>query len=143
MSENKFRAYNNRLSIMSDYVTAIQFGDTEGTPSSVNVIVNGKNETWDIEHDNVVLEQFTGLKDKNGKEICEGSLVKYTEEDGESFIAEIKYFAKDGYPAFDVEPPSEFDFESNVLSTGVANNCLEVVGDIHSNHDLLEVVEDD
>ena len=141
MREIKFRAWSSRLGIMSDYVTAIQNGDTQGTPSSVNVIVNGNNETWDIEHNNVILEQFTGLKDKNGKEIFKGSLVKYTEEDGESFIAEVKYFAKDGYPAFDVEPPNEFDFESNVLSVGVANNCLEVVGDIHNNHDLLEVSE--
>ena len=91
--------------------------------------------------EDIIVEQWTGLKDKNVKEIYEGSLVKYTEEDGESFIAEVKYFAKDGYPAFDVEPPNEFCFESNVLSVGVANNCLEVVGDVHNNPDLLEVSE--
>lgn len=91
--------------------------------------------------DRFVIEQSTGLKDKNGKEIFEGSLVKYTEEDGELFIAEVKCFAKDGYPAFDVEPPNEFDFESNVLSAGVANNCLKVVGDVHNNPDLLEMSE--
>lgn len=47
----KFRAGNGYRKIMADYVSAIQNGDTQGTPSSVNVIVNRKNETWGIKED--------------------------------------------------------------------------------------------
>ncbi len=67
----KFRAWNGYRKMMADYVSAIQNGDTQGTPSSVNVIVNGKNETWDIENDHVELLRFTDLKDVNGKGIYE------------------------------------------------------------------------
>lgn len=125
MREYKFRAYNNRLSIMSDYITAIQNGDTQGTPSSVNVIVNGKNETWDIEHDHVVLEQFTGLKDKNGKEIYENDLVK--NKYGKILKVEFNY--------------GSFTFGDYYFGSIGFGKPFEVVGDIHNNPDLAEVSE--
>ena len=71
----KFKAWNGHRKIMADYVSAIQNGDTQGTPSSVNVIVNGKNETWDIKNDHVELLQSTGLKDVNDKNIYEDDIV--------------------------------------------------------------------
>lgn len=138
----KFRAWNGYRKIMADYVSAIQNGDTQGTPSSVNVIVNGKNETWDIENDHVELLQFTGLKDANGKEIYEGDILLYQEDYGDGFFAPVIYGSENlYYPAFDLDwhyIPKNYFFESNAISEGVANDRLIVAGNIHTNLELLE-----
>ena len=76
----KFRAWNRYRKIMADYVSAIQNGDTQGTPSSVNVIVDGKNETWDIKNDDVELLQFTGLTDVNGQDVYEDDIIQYSHQ---------------------------------------------------------------
>ncbi|QRG93743.1 hypothetical protein [Lactiplantibacillus plantarum] len=47
----KFRAWNGYRKTMAN-VSAIQ---NQQEHSSVNVIVDGKNETWDIENDHLIL----------------------------------------------------------------------------------------
>ena len=142
----KFRAWNGYRKIMADYVSAIQNGETQGTPSSVNVIVNEKNETWNIENDHVELLQFTGLKDANGKEIYEDDIIKVSDETGSSFISVVKYFDYDDYPAFDLDPqylPTDWYFEANILSTLKNDgNEIKVVGNAYSDPELLEAQHD-
>lgn len=141
----KFRAWNGYRKIMADYVSAIQNGDTQGTPSSVNVIVNEKNETWDVKNDHVELLQSTGLKDVNGKEIYEGDIVKvFAVDDPEDYYhAPIKCWIDDNYPAFDIDRkyvPSARWYDANILSTISESGYekMEVVGDIHNNPELLK-----
>ncbi|MDV7874496.1 YopX family protein [Enterococcus gallinarum] len=89
----------------------------------------------------VVLMQSTGLKDKNGVEIFEGDIVKVTDEDeAYSYISVVKNYAEEGYPAFDIEYPSDWDYESNVLSTimGGDYETIEVIGNVWENPNLLE-----
>lgn len=126
----KFRAWNGYRKIMADYVSAIQNGDTKGTPSSVNVIVNGKNETWDIENDHVELLQFTGLKDVNGKEIYEGDIVEATIE---GCIQDDKYLVKNMWD------PHVWTEESDSY---YAVSKMEVKGNVHTNPELLEAQHD-
>lgn len=128
----KFRAWNGYRKMMADYVSAIQNGDTQGTPSSVNVIVNGKNETWDIKNDHVELLQFTGLKDVNGKDIYEGDVLRtkagliqivekgILETDREDIIS--------GFYANNLsdDKPHTFSYDD------------EVIGNVHENPELLE-----
>ena len=131
---------------MADYVSAIQNGDTKGTPSSVNVIVNGKNETWNMKNDHVELLQFTGLKDANGKEIYEGDIVRVS-FDGESYADEVVWWGKDGqdscYPAFDLKKHSA-DYDQNAFSGIIAYGAetIEVIGNMHENPELLEAQYD-
>jgi len=141
----KFRAWNGYRKIMADYVSAIQNCDTQGTPSSVNVIVNGKNETWDIKNDHVELLQSTGLKDMNGNEIYDNDIVKVSAVDDSEdyYYAPIKYGIDDNYPAFDIDTmyvPSMRWYDANILSTISESESenIEVIGNIRKKPELLE-----
>ncbi|QIA86690.1 hypothetical protein E2I17_06265 [Lactiplantibacillus plantarum] len=121
----KFRAWNGYRKIMADYVSAIQNGDTQGTPSSVNVIVDGKNETWDIKNDDVELLKFTGLKDMNGKEIYEGDILENRK------YRSIVKFANGKFLADVVGTISRFDLIGETHGS-------KVIGNVHENPELLE-----
>lgn len=88
------------------------------------------------------LMQSTGLKDKNGVEIFEADVVKVSDGSNEedSYFSVVKNYADEGYPAFDIEAPSSWHYESNVLSTimGGDYETIEVIGNIYENPELLE-----
>ncbi len=125
---------------MADYVSAIQNGDTLGTPSSVNVIVNGKNETWDIKNDHVELLQSTRIKDINGKEIYEGDIIiTHPEYDGEE--------SKRGIVQYE-SCRAEFSYEvrkgdNRSIWTSNKYRTYEAIGNVHTNPELLEADTND
>lgn len=96
---------------------------------------------WFLYRD-LVLMQPTGLKDKNGLDIFEGDVVKVSDGGNEedSYTSVVKYYSDEGYPAFDIEAPSSWYYESNVLSTimGGDYETIEVIGNIYENPNLLE-----
>jgi len=84
---------------------------------------------------NVELMQYTGLKDKNGKEIYEGDIVKYKFP----YDTRLKHIS----PVKFLETEASFgikDIYGNEipLYTISANNYFEVIGNIYENKNLLE-----
>lgn len=120
---------------MADYVSAIQNGETLGTPSSVNVIVKGKNETWDIKNDHVELLQATGVKDAYGEEIYEGDVVHgYDQEpdiddgyDGSSMVETVNF----RWGSFWLG-----DFKNQIML--YTPPIIEVIGNVHTDGDLID-----
>ena len=88
--------------------------------------------------DEYIVEQYTGLKDKNGKEIYEGDILAwhsniYRKQD---WIGLVKYRGA----GFVVQESSRSFSTPDWLETACNKdaNIIEVVGDIHENPELVE-----
>ncbi len=122
MREIKFRARSDD-DVKWCYFTL--FGDTALVDGNYHM-----GEGCAIDENTVC--QFTGLKDKNDKEIYEGDIVKL---DGEGSLTEVRY--RDGQ--FEVE---QVEFRNVMgdawVSIRVEKNGLEIIGNIYENPELLK-----
>lgn len=85
------------------------------------------NDYFDTE--DMILMQYTGLHDKNGKEIYEGDIVKikHKYEDVGKIIYEHNGFTVD-----------VMNMNRPYGRVSFVNNFMEVIGNIYENKDLLE-----
>ncbi len=113
MREIKFRAWNIQQSKMIE-VRKIDF-IFYGNPSVISDVSYPDDEN--------ILMQYTGLKDRNGKEIYEGDIVKDV-----IGVGNIIYF--ETYTSFMILYKNEKLHNLNI--------DLEVIGNIYENKDLLK-----
>ena len=97
--------------------------------------------------DNVEVMQYTGLKDKNGKEIYEGDIVKvklYKGEEEKYFIGKVEYFGSNFL--VDADNNSEYhvyDLDGFGIDYRYNLEDCEVIGNIYDNPELLEEIQNE
>ena len=98
----------------------------------------GNAVTPEISQKDFAIEQYTGLKDKNGKEIYEGDIAseefEYAGKKTKT-IWQVRWCDDDC--GFNLHYVSGFDLDDCSLVADDEEN-IEVVGNIHENHELLE-----
>ncbi|QIM45678.1 hypothetical protein GPZ88_00795 [Streptococcus ruminicola] len=85
--------------------------------------------------DEIELMEFTGLKDKNGVEICEGDIVKHKYICDGTFYTEAVIYDKN-YASFGLKAKHGTIFYFVELNNDGLSS-LEVIGNIWENKDLL------
>lgn len=120
MRELKFRVYDKT----GGYYIAILDNDCFGIKQVARII----QELEALKHE-YVIEQDTGLKDRNGKEICEGGIVQCGDYKGKVHysVGVACYCVGDYTPIYQI---SRIENESFIT--------LKVIGNINENPELLE-----
>jgi uncharacterized phage protein (TIGR01671 family) len=138
MREIKFRAWD------SFYKMIISTNDKE---FNNNIYEFFKELEQDRKENNIILMQYTGLKDKNGKEIYEGDILKvhiFTQELGESLgvrEGEKEFKAEICYQEMGLWLQGNTEDECGYILwfDGMHEESFEVIGNIYE-HELNELL---
>lgn len=125
-SHNGEWLYGDLINIHGEYHI---LGEDDMREDGHHVTQDSDRPTW-VEPDTI--GQFTGLLDKNGKEIYEGDIIQFTkgwkrksktdEWQKDNQIAEVIYFGA----------------EFNIAQIASCSDVIEVLGNIYDNPELLE-----
>lgn len=115
----KFRAYDSATGKVSEpFDVKERWGD---------YLIDFEDYSTDGALDSIIWEQFTGLLDRNGKEIYENDIIEYD------------WYIIGNKPVYRTKEQVVFDDMGARLDTDRIRFCtnVEVIGNIHENADLL------
>ncbi len=108
-------------------------GDLSNTSRGVAIIENNGGDSIVVNAE--TLGQFTGLKDKNGKAIYEGDIVKRFDEIGHIDFRSGKFCA------VMTDEDTGYDYCGDIIEDVIENDknadTIEVIGNIYDNPELL------
>ncbi len=143
MRKVKYRAYDKWLKITRD-VKSIDFENEKVMFYADDFTGDEHAPSLDIERsfDEVELMQYTGVKDRNGKEICEGDIIEYKNElKGNKLKGRICFErCKFLFVAYSGE---KHNYQINYIELDDYTNqnyvasYLKVIGNIYENRELL------
>lgn len=123
--EIKFRAWDKKQNEM------VYFGSAGYTPVGLGFVASNSDYRW---KNDLELMQYTGLKDKNGKEIYEGDILNHHGK-----IWQVNFtngwFQVDQIGNTPSPDGGEFPPDSDLL--GNQYEVCEVIGNIYENKELL------
>ena len=133
MREIKFRAWDKNTERMWDIETwhiADEYIDLIELGKSVADI---NAERFWRKQSEIIIMQYTGIKDKNGVDIYEGDIVQYGEDRYFIFVVTFKYGCFYAHNIF-----GEKFMTDSLLGSLIMSEKVSVIGNIHENTDLLE-----
>ena len=128
MREIKFRAWDKTNAIMIfDDIWVHCYGSKSNLPD-FHIAETPSEETYDARTDLEIM-QYTGLKDKNGKEVYESDVVRILNN------TTVVYYENGGFRVGSL-------FKSSLIYLNENNVEFEVIGNLHENPELLTKTDD-
>lgn len=103
--------------------------DSQKMNGNVEIYIN-KDKTIEVrsKDDKTIVMQFTGLKDKNGKEIYDGDIVRFTLTDGFDYVVR-----EDGVVKYKIGAFYVVNGLTEYLISNINTNEIEVIGNEFEN----------
>ena len=128
MREIKFRAWDKDVKKFADMCAIHIDGDIMASSQTFGGMYDFVSDEM---ADRIVLQQYTGIKDKNGVEIYEGDIL--TGEFGKDTVELEEYHLDGGGTAIC------YVYSRSPLNQGLVEEVgIEVIGNIYENPDLLK-----
>lgn len=121
--EIKFRVWDTELKEM------IEAGKVRISGTGIIDLDNGKDWTEDVDAERFIVMQYTGLKDKNGKEIYEGDILQLKQAKKSIFVVE---YEEQSFIAY-----CKNKVNNNEDALHYVSDALQIVGNIYEHPHLL------